>query len=214
VTTPPMSAAVAHRRQPARLDSPATWPQSRGARMKPESVLDVVERLLLAAQHPDIVAVERYGPGLGPWGPSVEQSRVKAITGVKVIHQSTATASLWEAIWPGEQAVPVPDKMPPPNQRAPRLPILVAQLLDYAKPEQFRAWRLVSLPNIGMSPEQDGMPFGLSIALADGTKVLLRATATGPTMGQEPSQEPFPDYVIPEGVRTCLQAVNAANAEL
>lgn len=180
--------------------------------MESAQVLDVVERLLRAAQHPDITAVERYGPRLGPWGPSVEQSKVKKITGVKVIYRSTATASLWEAVWPGEKAIPPPAQIPPPNRRAPRLLLFVAQLLDYGKPEQFQSWQLVSLPAIGLDADRDVMPGGLSVVVADGSKMLLRATATGPTDGHEPVEEPFPDYTIPEGVRTCLHEANATSA--
>lgn len=168
-------------------------------------VLDVIETLLRAAEHPDIVEVERYGPGLGPWGPTVEQSRVKTITGVRVKHQSTATASLWEAVWPGEKPVDPPAALPTPLQnRAPRLAIFVCRLLDVARPSQFKSWRLVELPNLGLDAEQAGLPFGLSIVTADGGRVLLRATATGPTLGAEPADEPFPDYTIPEGVKECL----------
>ena len=194
---------------PLPLDS---RPQVRKLGATMTTVLDVIERLLIAAEHPDIVSIDRYGPDLGPWGPTVEQSKVKAISGVKVTHQSTATASLWEAIWPGEQPVTAPAELPAPARRAPRLLILAAQLLDQAKPEQFRAWRLVSLPDIGLAEDQGVMPFGLSIALANGSKMLLRATSTGPTVGNEPTEEPFPNYVIPERVRTCLREASAANA--
>jgi hypothetical protein len=174
-------------------------------------VLDLLEQLLHAARHPDITAIEQYGPGLGPWGPTVAESKVPAITGVQVTYQSTATASLWEAVWPDGKPVHTP-AMPPPNRRAPRLLIFTAQLLDYAKPEQFRSWQLLALPDIGLQTEQGVMPAGLGIVTASGAKVLLRATATGPTAGQEPAVEPFPGYTIPEGVRTCLREANAASA--
>lgn len=168
-------------------------------------VLDVIERLLTAAAHPDIVTVERYGPDLGPWGPTVEQSKVTTISGVRVVHRSTATASLWEAVWPGEKPVPAPDVLPAPRQnRAPRLAVLAARLLDVAKPDGFTAWRLVALPNLGLVDKQAGLPFGLSIVTADRSQHLLRASATGPTVGEDPDVEPFPDYVIPEEVKTCL----------
>lgn len=167
--------------------------------MQASPVLDVIERLLNAAQHPDIVKVERYGPGQGPWGPNVQQSKVKAISGVKVRHQSTAAASLWEAVWPGEQPADMPETLPPPRgNRAPRLVILAAQLLDVARPAQFKAWRMVTLPDLGEPQTQAGLPFGLSIVTADGQKHLLRASATGANVGSEPDEDPFPGYVIPE----------------
>jgi hypothetical protein len=44
------------------------------------------------------------------------------------------------------------------------------------------------------------MPFGLGLIFADGSKYVLRATSTGPTVGLEPTEEQFPDYVIPAGI--------------
>src|ERR1051325_2076488 len=105
-------------------------------------VLDTVEKILLGARHPDIVKIERYGPSAGPWGPSVKSRGMdkRGISGVKVTHQSLATASLWDAIWPGEQPVDPPATLPPPKgYRAPRLAILTFQLLDIVRPEQFKA---------------------------------------------------------------------------
>jgi hypothetical protein len=192
---------------PAGVMSPTFNGGAVGAKMQ---VLDTIERLLTAADHPDIVKVERYGPGDGPWGPTVQESKVKHITGVKVTHQSTATASVWEAIWPGEQPVDPPTTLPAPRSaRAPRLLILVSQLLDVAQPETLKAWRLVTLPDLGATGST--LPAGLSLVDRDGGRLLLRATATGPTVGDEPTVDPFPDYVIPEEVKTCLQP-SAASA--
>jgi hypothetical protein len=162
-------------------------------------ILDVVERLLNTAGHPDIVKVARYGPDLGPWGPTAEKSPVKNATGLKVTHQSTATAMLWEAIWPGEQPIEAPAVLPAPKQnRAPRLVLLVAQLLEVARPAEFKAWRLVTLPDLGRTDMEPRTALGLSFVLADGTRMLLRASATGATMGVEDEEDRFPDYVIPE----------------
>ena len=194
-----------------RLDSRVQATREAGGGMTTSKTLDVIERLLIAADHPDIAKIARYGPGEGPWGPTVERSPAKRITGVKVTHQSTATASLWEAIWPGEQPAELPAVPPKPKQmRAPRLVILVTQLLDVAKPPQFQAWRAVTLPELGNPDTQAGLPFGVSIILADGKRALLRATATGPTLGDEPEDDPYPDYVIPEGVKTCLNGSSTA----
>jgi hypothetical protein len=191
--------------QPIPLNSRRRASGAVGANMNYVQVLGVMERLLIAAKHPDIVSVERYGTSNAPWGPTVETSKTKSITGIMVRHQSTATASLWLAEWPGEQPAELPKVLPAPRQnRAPRLAILAGQLLDAAKPEQFKAWRMVTLPNLGRPDVQAGLPFGLSIVTADNTRVLLRVTATGPTVGQDPDEEPFPDYTIPEEVKTCL----------
>jgi hypothetical protein len=208
-----MTATAAPPRRPAApgLHSPTQAGRTLGERMGTTQILDVIEQLLVAAKHPDIVAIDRYGPGLGPWGPSVEESKVKRITGVKVTHQSTATASLWEAVWPGGQPVPAPTDLPP-DRRATRLLVFTAQLLDFAKPDQLRSWQLLALPDLGPDSEQGATPAGLGLVATDGAKVLLRSTSTGPTVGTEPAEDPFPDYVIPEGVRTCLREANAASA--
>nr|WP_221374496.1 hypothetical protein [Actinoplanes polyasparticus] len=159
-------------------------------------VLDIIERLLLAASHPDIVKVERYGPNAGPWGPSAKSPGMDKlrVSGVKVTHQSLATASLWDAIWPGEQPVDPPAVLPAPKgNRAPRLAILAFHLLEVAQPAQFKAWRLVTLPNVGNPETQEGMPFGLSILTVDGGRTLLRASATGAPQ-TEPEEDPFPGW--------------------
>lgn len=195
---------------PARLQS-LERAHASGGPVTTSPALDLVEQLIVAARHPDIAAIERYGPGQGPWGPTVEKSTAKSITGVLVKYQSSATASLWEAVWPDAAPVPAPDNLPP-NRRAPRLPVFVAQLLDYAKPEQVLSWHLLAGPGVGLDSEQGVMPFGLGLVLADGSRHVLRATATGPTVGLEPTAEPFPEYVIPEGVRTCLTASAASAA--
>ncbi len=186
--------------------SPGT--RAEGTLMQPSPLLDLVERLLKAAEHPDIVKVERYGPGRGPWGPDVDQKKGPAATGILVRHQWSATASSWLAQWPGEeQPVDEPSELPPPRQnRAPRLAILVKQLLDAAQPAHLKAWRLVKLPNLGRADTQAHLPFGLSVVTAGGGRELMRVTATGATEGFDFDADPFPGYVIPEGVKTCLQA--------
>ncbi len=123
-------------------------------------------------------------------------------------HQSSATASIWLAQWPGEeQPIGEPNELPPPRQnRAPRLAILVKQLLDAAQPAQLKAWRLVKLPKLGHPETQAHLPSGLSVVTASGERELMRVTATGATEGFDFDADPFPDYMIPEGVKTCLQA--------
>jgi hypothetical protein len=174
-------------------------------------ILDLVERLLRAARHPDITDIRRYGPGHGPWGPTAEKSKVKAITGVKVTHQSTSTAMLWEAVDPDAVPVSAPP-MPPPARRAIRLPLFVARLLDVAQPTQLRSWQLAASPHVGLEAERGVVPYGLMLVGVDGSRTLLMCSATGPTVGREPTEEPFPDYTIPEEVKTCLQEADAASA--
>ncbi|MDY7084287.1 MAG: hypothetical protein SYR96_04215 [Actinomycetota bacterium] len=175
-------------------------------------VLDVVERLVVASEHPDIVKVERYGTATEPWGPTVARSKTTTIAGMKVTFTSTSTALLNGRIEPGVTEVAVPDVMPLPTLRAPRFVTFVAQLLDVARPAQFSSWRLVGQPSADKGSPTAALPYGISFACADGTTMLLLCQATGAMVGAEPSEEPFPDYVIPEGVRTSLQEVSAQPA--
>ena len=138
-------------------------------------ILDVIEALLVASEHPDIAEVKRYGP-------SAENSKTTSIAGVRVKYQSSATASLWGAVWPTVIPIPLPDNMPPPG-RAARLPIFAVQLLEITRPQLFRSWQLVHLPGIGLEGARS--PGGVSLVCDDGTTMLLRSTATGITMGQE-----------------------------
>ncbi|GIM88792.1 hypothetical protein [Paractinoplanes toevensis] len=160
-------------------------------------ILDVVEDLLRRAEHPDITAITRYGDSNQPWGPSAERSKVKGVTGLKVAHQSTATAMLWGADLPGETPLDVPATLPEPKYRAARLAILVVQLLDAARPAQFKAWRLVALPDMGPTEQRGTFPSGVSIVTADGTRMLLCTSSTGAMVGDEPAEEPFPDWQVP-----------------
>ena len=68
----------------------------------------------------------------------------------------------------------------------------------------WREW--VALPDLGPSDQPGTWPAGVSVVCADGTKMLLRSSATGVTLGAEPEQDPFPDYRIPEGVQQWQQA--------
>jgi hypothetical protein len=171
--------------------------------MQLPEVLDVVEALLVASEHPDIVSVERYGSSTEPWGPIVERSRTKVVSGVKVAYTATSTAMLSGQINPDVIAVPMPAEMPPPTLRAPRLTMFVAELLNVARPQVFKSWQLVSRATAGPKDELGKLPYGISITCADGTEMLLLAQATGAMVGADPSEEPFPDYVIPEGVKSC-----------
>ena len=164
-------------------------------------VLDVVEGLLVASGHPEIVKVERFGAATEPWGPSAAQSKSSSIAGIRVTYASSSTAMIWGAVWPGEKPLPMPEEMPPVADRASRLPIFVVQLLDVARPADFTSWQLVALPNLGAT---DTTPGGVSLVCGDGTRMLLRCSATGVTVGAEPETDPYADYVIPDEVRTSV----------
>jgi hypothetical protein len=163
-------------------------------------VLDVIERLLVAGEHPDITKIERYGSATEPWGPDAAKSRTTTIAGLKATFSSTSTALLNGRIMPGAVEVPRPAEMPLPTQRAPRFVTFVAQLLDAARPQEFASWHLVSTPIAGPKDQLGRLPYGLAITCADGTKMLLLCQATGAMVGAEPAEEPFPDYVIPAGI--------------
>ncbi|WP_189333771.1 hypothetical protein [Actinoplanes ianthinogenes] len=155
--------------------------------MQLAQVLDVLQELHVAAGHPEIAEVARFGTDGAPGGPSPAGLRIRYVTG--------SEAYLWGAVWPGETAVPVPEVLPPPNRRAPRAAAFAAQLLEAARPGVFRAWELVALPDLGPAGERGKVPLGLRINCADGTAYLLRATAAGgPTV--EPDTEPHPEYQI------------------
>jgi hypothetical protein len=155
--------------------------------VKLAEVLDVFEGLFAAAQHPDIVSVGRYGSDMQPGGQSP--------AGVKVKHLSGSEAYLWGAVVRNDAVpAPVPEALPAPRLRAPRIAILAAKLLDVARPAQFKAWRLVAFPDLG--PEPGVTSLGVEVVCADGTKMLLRATAGSGPAG-DPADEPAPDYRIP-----------------
>ena len=177
--------------------------------MKLAQVLDVVEALLVASEHPDIVKVERYGTATEPWGPDVARSRTKSVAGVKATFGSTSTAMLAGRIDPSVIAVPTPAEMPPPTLRAPRFVTFVAQLLDTARPEPFSSWQLVTSTTAGPPDRLGALPYGIDITCADGTKMLLLCQATGAMVGAEPTAEPFPEYVIPEGVKEWMTHLRA-----
>jgi hypothetical protein len=159
--------------------------------------LDAVERLHDAAEHPDIVQVRRYGRDLKPGGQSP--------AGVAIRYQSGSEVYIWAA--PAGKAVPA--ELPPAvaslRVRNPHAIRFLLRLLEVARPAQFKGWRTVAFPDLGL-PDA----CGVELKCADGSSFYLRVTSgSGST---DPATDPFPDYVIPEGVKTCLQGANAASA--
>jgi hypothetical protein len=150
-------------------------------------VLDVIERLLRESGHPEIATVGRYGTDQVAGGPSP--------AGVRVRYTSGAEAYLWGAVWPGETPLPMPDELPTPARRAGRLAVFVCRLLDAARPAALSGWELVGLANLGPAGERGKAPLGVRIVSADGTSVLLRATAAGAPM-PETDEEPYPGWVL------------------
>lgn len=174
--------------------------------MNTKDVLGVIETLHNAAEHPDIVHVERYGRDTKPGGQSP--------AGVAVRYQSGSEVYLWAADPGNPLPAPhdLPAEMPPLRFRAQHGLKFLLQLLDTAQPEMFTAWRPVAFDGIDMKPS------GVELRGKDGSSFYLRVTSgSGPTGGPEsddnPNRDRFLDYVIPEGVKTCLQEVDAVNAE-
>lgn len=167
--------------------------------MKPAAVLDVFEQLLTAAAHPDIVDVSRYGKDVEPGGQSP--------AGVCVKHQSGSEAYLWvAAARPEPTPCPIEGGVPAPKFRAHRLLRLVLDLLDVAKPDVFTGWAPCAFP--GVYPDAAA---GLRVAHRDGGVTFLRVTAGAGPAG-DPTEEPFPDYTIPEGVKEWHLKASAVSA--
>ncbi|MEU4563355.1 hypothetical protein AB0F72_33660 [Actinoplanes sp. NPDC023936] len=154
--------------------------------MRLGEVLDVIERLLTESGHPEIAAVTRYGTDVVAGGPSP--------SGVRVRYTSGAEAYLWGAVWPGENILPTPDVLPWPA-RADRIAVFTARLLDAARPATLNEWHVVALDGLGPSGARGKAPRGLRIVAADGTSVLLRATAAGAPM-PEPALDPYPEWTV------------------
>lgn len=140
--------------------------------------LDVLHKLLTAAGHPDMTSVDR---------PSPER--------IVVTYGSGSQGYLWTAD-PGSKATPaaLPETLPHPRHRVLHLLKFVTDLLDFVRPSLFAGWETVSYPGVALSPS------GLRLRGAAGGTALLRATSgSGPT---DPDTPPFPDYEIPDSVRS------------
>ncbi|NJP33674.1 hypothetical protein [Micromonospora thermarum] len=172
--------------------------------MQVSQALDVMEALLRAAEHPDIVEVARYGADTQPGGQSPP--------GVKAKHENGSYAMLWAEV-PPRDARPMPlGEMPPPRLRARRILVLAHQLLDVARPEPFASWELCATPGVGDWTGGDPPPSALRITCRDRSVVYLRGTAASGDEA-EPETDPYPDYQIPQGVREWHHRVSAPTAE-
>ncbi|MBO4207750.1 hypothetical protein [Micromonospora echinofusca] len=167
--------------------------------MQVTEVLDAIAALVRASEHPDVTEVTRYGSDTRAGGQSPP--------GVKVTYRSGSSALLWaaEEPRPAPAQAPLPAELPPPTQRAARMLVFTAQLLDYARPPIFTGWEACGYPGVHLSPS------ALRITCADGTSVYLRVTvASGPS--REPEVDPDPDYRFPEGVRGWPPTVSVPSA--
>ncbi|QKW17387.1 hypothetical protein HUT12_23650 [Verrucosispora sp. NA02020] len=169
-------------------------------------VLDVVEGLLLAAQHPDYAGAVRYGKDSTPGGQSP--------AGVKAVALSGSTSLLWCAV-PDRNAKPVSPELAAEAMvcMPGRALNLLRRLLDVARPEQFTSWELCGAPGVGW-PRHGESPSAIRITGSDGSVAYVRATAASGPGGSaaEPKSDPCPDYQIPEGVRQWRHSRSAASA--
>ncbi len=156
--------------------------------MQLTEVLDLLKRLLVAAQHPDVADVYTYGAGTkeSPGGVAV-----KDVRGGKMF--------LAGSDWKGEQPIDVPEILPAPKQGAQRILTLAIQLLDAARPAQLQAWRAVTLPDLGPTDARGVTPAGISLVAADGSRFLLRAMHGGSQTG-DPDVDPNPEWRVPAGI--------------
>ncbi|WP_328344626.1 hypothetical protein [Micromonospora sp. NBC_00421] len=161
--------------------------------MPNRAVLDVVEALLRAAEHPDYTNITRYGRDSLPGGQSP--------AGVKAAHMSGSTSMLWAAEVPREATPVQADDDVLVTSMPGRMLRLMVRLLDAARPNGFTSWQLCAAPGVGW-PASGESPSAIRIVGDDGSVAYLRATAaSGPRGGAaEPKTDPCPDYRIPEGV--------------
>ncbi len=169
--------------------------------MQVSQALDVMEALLRAAEHPDIVTIRRYGRDAQPGGQSP--------AGVKIQHRSSDTWALLSAFPPPRDAtpVPLPSEMPPPKWRAARILVFAHQLLDAGKPEPFASWELCRQPGT-----EGPVAAAIRVSARDGSVFYLRGMAASGSM-REPEVDPYPDYQIPQGVREWHLRVSVPSAE-
>jgi hypothetical protein len=180
------------------LDSPPEQARELGASMESAQVLDVIERLHNAAEHPDITMVERYGRDLKPGGQSP--------AGVAITYRSGSQAYLWADEGKREPVPhPLPERMPELKFRAQHALKFLIDLLDVARPDMFVAWRPVAFADVAMTPS------GLGIRCTDGSTAYLRVTS-GFGGFADLDRDEFSDYTIPEGVKTCLREASAQSA--
>lgn len=168
--------------------------------MPNQRILDVIEALLRAADHPDYQQITRYGRDTMPGGQSP--------AGVKAAHKSQSTSMLWAAVEPRDARPVDPAALDHMTGSMPgRALRLLYRLLDTARPPQFTRWELCAAPGVGW-PETGVSPSGIRVTGSDGTVAYIRATAaSGPGGGKaEPKEDPNPDWQVPETVKLAVPA--------
>lgn len=93
--------------------------------------------------------------------------------------------------------------------RAPRLIEFAGDLLEAGQHPDIASVEPWSDPGTVMSP------CGLKVTMRDGRVAYIKVTRSSASSGDDFSKAehiPYPDYQIPEGVRTCHQTVSVPNA--
>lgn len=142
--------------------------------MAGDSVLDIIERLLSSAQHPDMTAFSRFSA---------------SYTGIAITYADDAHAFI--SVEPEKvktRVVRLPEVMPEYKTQVVHLLALLVDLLELAKPAGWQ-WRLVEVEGVHLSPS------GLEVNV-NGAATLLRVTAGGaPGVDTDPAT--FADWRIP-----------------
>jgi hypothetical protein len=130
-------------------------------------VLDTIEHLLAAAQHPDIAEVYRY-----------DYQGHRAV-GVK--YQSGAKAFIWPDLGKAAvTAVELPDDLGDYKPRVKYVLRMLVDLLELTKPDGWQ-WRTVGVEGVGVPPS------ALEVKTPEG-RVLVRVTSGGaPAADSDPA---------------------------
>ncbi|MGK5682393.1 hypothetical protein [Actinoplanes sp. URMC 104] len=146
------------------------------------SVLDAIETLIRAAQHPDIADVYRYTF-------AGEQA-------VGIVYQSGAKAFIWPVKErTAAQPADLPDALGDYKPRVRYVLRMLTDLLELTKPEGWQ-WRVVAIEGVGSGP------CALELRVA-GQTVLLRVTSGGaPAADSDPAD--WAGWTYPDGVAAAL----------
>lgn len=143
------------------------------------TVLDTIERLLKAAQHPDIAGVSQYEGNTG--------------RAIEVAYQSQAKAFIWPVTEKVTTApADLPNALPEYKFRAQHALKLLCDLLELAKPDGWR-WRTVSVEGAALAP------CGLEVWMG-GKTTLLRVTSASTPLPKDSDPADWADYQLPPSI--------------
>jgi hypothetical protein len=143
----------------------------------PPQILDTLERLLRAAQHPDVIAVDRFASSL---------------TGIAITYQSQAHAYVWLAEDAVVKPAELPAVLPDYKDRVQHVLRLCVDLLEAVTPSGIDAWRTVAVEGAQLSP------CGLEVR-AGQAGVVLRVTAGG-APGTDSDPATWAGWTIPADI--------------